>query len=264
MKCSCVQYRKNKDGIGYTAYPCGQCIACRLNKVRDWTIRLMHEKKMHDKAVFLTLTYAPEFLPENGTLVKEDLQLFIKRLRKHVGKVRFFACGEYGEKYSRPHYHLIIFGLGAENSVFNGKKYDYKKHGYWLNSPLWKFGTMFIGDVSYGSCRYVASYVNKKLLGKDAARTYADMGKIPEFTLMSRRPGIGADFLQSIKRCTNIKNVSSFEEKKQPCPGIMKIRSSIQKNSKSFVKLRKGHIPQSRIVTRKLGSVKLIIVLDCL
>lgn len=264
MKCSCVQYRKNKDGIGYTAYPCGQCIACRLNKVRDWTIRLMHEKKMHDKAVFLTLTYAPEHLPENGTLVKEDLQLFMKRLRKHVGKVRFFACGEYGEQYQRPHYHLIIFGIDAENIVFKGKKWDFKKHGYWLNSPLWKNGTMFIGDVSYGSCRYVASYVNKKLLGKDAARKYADMGKIPEFTLMSRRPGIGADFLQSTKKCIKCKNVSSSVEKRQPCLGIMKIKSSIRTSLKERVKLKSAPIPKSRIVTRKLGSVKLIIVLDCL
>jgi hypothetical protein len=44
--------------------------------------------------------------------VKRDLQLFFKRLRKAYPdvKLRYFACGKYGEQFARPHYHVILFG----------------------------------------------------------------------------------------------------------------------------------------------------------
>lgn len=119
VKCVKPRVIKCADGQHRTV-PCGQCIACRLNKVRDWTLRIMHEAKFYKDNVFLTITYSPENLPADGSIHKEDLQLFLKRLRKALGeeKIRYFACGEYGEKYSRPHYHLIIFGIGQNHPIF--------------------------------------------------------------------------------------------------------------------------------------------------
>lgn len=246
MRCTCVQYKKNKDGIGYYSYPCGQCIACRLNKVRDWTIRLMDEQKFHKESVFLTLTYDEEHLPNDHCVHKEDVQDFMKRLRYYHPNIRFFACGEYGEKYSRPHYHLIIFGLGLNDPLFKGKVYDHKSKGYYLLSKLWKNGNMYIGDVTYSSCRYVASYVNKKQFGKKGQDFYAKNHLTPEFTLMSRRPGIGSEFVNFTSRCCKTSNQLFSKEKKQLYPDIMRTRFLIQMSLKKLVKLRKKLIVQLR------------------
>eukprot|EP01043_Picozoa_sp_COSAG02_P068353 COSAG02_NODE_11317_length_1749_cov_1.025455_4_plen_67_part_01 len=67
---------------------------------------------MHEKSCFITLTFSPEELNKRGnpdSLDVRDFQLFMKRLRKkHQHKIRFFNCGEYGEKNQRPHYHALI------------------------------------------------------------------------------------------------------------------------------------------------------------
>lgn len=90
--------------------PCGQCIGCRLEHSRQWAIRCLHEASLHEHNCFLTLTFDDEHLPKSESLDVRDLQLFMKRLRKEYGKgIRFYACGEYGEKYYRPHYHLCLF-----------------------------------------------------------------------------------------------------------------------------------------------------------
>lgn len=49
-----------------------------------------------------------------GVLYYRDVQLFFKRFRKYINKnygrksFKYFALGEYGTKYARPHYHLAI------------------------------------------------------------------------------------------------------------------------------------------------------------
>lgn len=169
--------------------PCGQCTGCRLDRSRQWAMRCMHERRMHEDASFVTLTYdkAP------ASLVKRDLQLFNKRLREAVGKFRFYACGEYGEKNSRPHYHEILFGLDFPD------KRPFKKNGRGeqlytsaLLERTWAHGFCIIGDVSFDSCAYVARYCMAKVTGDKAGAHYN--GRLPEFCLMSRRPGIGATY----------------------------------------------------------------------
>ena len=91
--------------------PCGRCTSCRLEHSRQWAVRCMHEAQMHEGNSFITLTYAPEHLHEDYSVHKKELQKFFKRLRKNTGiKLRYFACGEYGDENRRPHYHAIIFG----------------------------------------------------------------------------------------------------------------------------------------------------------
>lgn len=171
--------------------PCGRCIGCRLDKSRQWAVRCMHEAALHDDNCFLTLTYDDEHLPAGGTLVKRDLQLFLKRLRKaHVGRViRYYGCGEYGEQLSRPHYHLCLF-----NYAFPDRKiFKRGSQPLWVSdelSSLWPLGHSTIGCLSFDSAAYVARYVCKKVVGGIAASHYGD--KQPEFALMSLKPGIGA------------------------------------------------------------------------
>lgn len=113
----------------FVEIPCGQCIECRLQRSRRWADRCMLELGYHESSYFLTLTYDNDHIPknplidydtgeiyaENATLVKKDLQDFMKRLRRayeykgYDNKLRFFACGEYGSQTLRPHFHIIVF-----------------------------------------------------------------------------------------------------------------------------------------------------------
>ena len=98
--------------------PCGQCIGCRLERSRQWAVRCIHEAQLHKDNCFITLTYNDEHLPSPPSLSVRDFQLFMKRLRKRFGKgIRFFHCGEYGEKYGRPHYHACLFGFDFPDRV---------------------------------------------------------------------------------------------------------------------------------------------------
>lgn len=179
--------------------PCGQCSECRVQKAREWSVRLIHEKQLHNKSCFLTLTYNDFYLPADGSLHKDAVQIFIKNLRRrldyhHDNKIRYYACGEYGSKSGRPHYHMILFG---EDFAFDRKEFGVK-HGfsYFTSdtvSSVWPYGFHIIGETTYDSIFYVSKYVTKKITGKLAEFHYD--GLEPEFALMSRRPGIGHDWL---------------------------------------------------------------------
>lgn len=220
MRC-CHPWKKEVNGV-ITTLPCGNCMACRLNHARMWSIRIVHEASLYANNVFLTLTYDDEHLPENGTLVKRDLQLFMKRFRKCVGKVRYYACGEYGDKFGRPHYHLVVFGIGLDDPVFKDKKYDKKSNGYHCKLASWDKGLVHIGTVTVDSANYVAGYVVKKFKGKGAKEHYDELGVIPEFVLMSRRPGIGADFFGDTPCVMAISDFVGVKEKSMLCLDFIK------------------------------------------
>ena len=106
----------------YIVVPCGSCIICRKRKANALAVRAIMETESTGFApLFITLTYNPEHLPKNEygyeTLRKSDLQLFFKRLRSLLDNqsiphsLRYLACGEYGSKTKRPHYHLLLSHL---------------------------------------------------------------------------------------------------------------------------------------------------------
>lgn len=157
---------------------------------------------MHDASSFITLTYDKKNLPLVGgrpTLSKEDCQLFMKRLRKELEpkRVRFFLCGEYGEKMGRPHYHAVIFGEAFADRKPLASSGDYTRWTSEKLTEIWGKGRTEGGDVSFDSAVYVANYATKKIIGKDAAKHYD--GRTPEFLLMSRGgkdgKGIGFGFI---------------------------------------------------------------------
>lgn len=181
--------------------PCGRCVGCRLEYSRQWAIRAIHEAKFHEHNSFITLTYAPAFLPDDVSVHVEHTQKFLKRLRKAISpiKIRFMCAGEYGTRYSRPHYHLLIFGYDFPD------KYPYKVvHGYvYYRSEqlekLWPFGISMIGSVTFESAAYVARYIMKKVKGTDDIKDMVYQGRHPEFMTTSRRPGIAHDWIARYK-----------------------------------------------------------------
>lgn len=86
--------------------PCGKCIGCRIDKARDWAIRICCEAYMsYAKSWFLTLTYDDDHLSD-PSLSKKDFQYFIKDLRNYLfyrygSTIRYFGCGEYGDNSGR-------------------------------------------------------------------------------------------------------------------------------------------------------------------
>lgn len=184
---------------------CGQCIGCRIDRAHAWSVRILHESKMHPCNSFLTLTYDDEHLPSNGSLNYPDFQRFMRKLRRALpGRIRFYMCGEYGENTERPHYHAILFGVDfafdrkRSNSVHSSSAV--------YESPTvakcWPWGFHSIGAVTEQSARYVSSYCVKKVTGSRAEEHYkrvvTSTGEIvpiePEFARMSLKPGLGAKY----------------------------------------------------------------------
>ena len=173
-----------KYGDMYVEIPCGKCDSCVEQRTKSWAIRCCLEAGQYDDNCFLTLTYSSSCLPY---VSKKDIFKFIKRLRNKYGSgIRYYGVFEYGTMSDRPHFHIILFNFFPGDSEivapgpFGGFYYKSKE----LQS-LWKFGFVSIGDLSFNSCAYVARYCNKKI--KDNGVIH----KIPEFSFMSRRPGIG-------------------------------------------------------------------------
>lgn len=181
-----------------TPLPCGQCIGCRLERSRQWAIRLMKEAKLHDRNSFLTLTYSDENLPKTrtglATLNLDDIQKFLKRLRKHFEPhpLRYFQCGEYGEETHRPHHHMILFGedFAKTRVPARNSRSGYPQWKSELLDELWSKGQCTISDLSFEAAAYVARYSLKKVTGKGSKFHY--QGRKPEYITMSRRPGIAS------------------------------------------------------------------------
>lgn len=138
------------DRMGFAKeYGCGRCLNCRINRAEEWSTRIMLE--LEDKTKlgdFVTLTFdAKKSCPLlSQALSKRVLQNYFKRLRKAGNRVKYFACGEYGEKHQRAHYHMIVIRPKEQEP-------NYQKH--------WNMGNVVVGNVTTASARYVTGYLTK-------------------------------------------------------------------------------------------------------
>uniref|UniRef100_A0AAU8AVU2 Replication initiator protein n=1 Tax=Dulem virus 194 TaxID=3145671 RepID=A0AAU8AVU2_9VIRU len=189
---------------GTQLVPCGKCMGCRLDRASAWADRMLIEFKDNgDKAIFVTLTYNDDHLPEVVTddnrklssLSVRDTQLFLKRLRKAFSpnRIRFYLAGEYGPKTHRPHYHAILFGLSLDDfpdaivHSFNGLGQPLYQSD--VLAGLWQNGFVSLAPATRDTASYCARYTMKKRYkGEDV---WLDPAQQPEFSTQSRRPGIG-------------------------------------------------------------------------
>lgn len=189
--------------------PCGVCAGCKFERSRQWAIRCMHEASLHTCNCVVTLTYDNDHLPPDGSLIKRDVQLWLKRLRKRYPDypIQYYYCGEYGARFGRPHYHICLFGFDFVDRVL------YKRTGAGsliyrsaILESLWTAGYSTVGDLTYESAAYVARYILKKQFGAKSIDHYNLIdyttgevieSKLPEYNNMSLKRPIGQGWIDA-------------------------------------------------------------------
>lgn len=174
-----LETRMSKEKrLAATPFPCGQCLHCRINQARVWQHRILLESMTHANNLWVTLTYSEEHLPNPPHVSKEEIQKFLKRLRRNVEPFRYFIVGEYGFEGKRainPHYHGCFFGLSHNDvqAIFQA----------WGKAEPEGFK---IGEITPESARYTSGYTTAKLTKRRDLKRY---GLKPEFMLSSRKNG---------------------------------------------------------------------------
>lgn len=184
--------------------PCNKCPDCRKRRISGWSFRLMQQDKISSTSYFITLTYDTDavHITQSGFmgLVKRDMQLFFKKLRKaHEGwsdnlrPIKYYAVGEYGGKSYRPHYHVILFGAALELMVSKNDLLALKAFNFDGKHPVkckqWDKGHITVGQVTGASVGYTMKYISKR----KRIPMHRNDDRLPEFSLMSK--GLGVNYL---------------------------------------------------------------------
>lgn len=225
-------------GLANLLLPCGGCLGCLSARATQWGLRADHEASMWSCTTFLTLTYDDDKIPEEGHLAPRDLCLFLKRLRKRAnppklrggkrtnvirsrgsitrdqaGSIRYFACGEYGDRTGRPHYHALLFNCGfTDLSPIGEDKYTSE-----IVSELWPHGLHQLGVATPGKA---ATYIAKYHL-KQSGRGDHDADGVwrpAPFMRVSTRPAIGYEWLKRYKADLTYGYLVDHKGYKQPVP----------------------------------------------
>lgn len=178
----------------FLAVPCNHCDICKEKKINSFVQRCRLEAACYDyDAWFVTLTYDNMHLPADGVNVR-DLQLFFKRIRQwlvrnnYEDRIRYVACGEYGKKTKRAHYHALIWNLPFT------KPYEFLKFNEVLRSN-WQNGLThcrMVDPTDDSAYYYTAKYMRKTCK--------VPKGKKPCFFNSSRgHGGIGSHFIDAHK-----------------------------------------------------------------
>lgn len=248
--------------------PCGRCIGCRKDLTRDWAVRCHHEAQMHEHNCVLTLTFDENNLNAQNTLVKDDIRNFVKRLRKYIftnkdlknnfprlyrKKISYLYCGEYGERFGRPHYHIIIFGFD-----FYDKEYLKDSQSsdplYTSNTldKIWGLGHCTIGTMSMASATYCASYLTKFTPTNEREEIYC--GREPEFGHASKNPAIGLNWFKKYHKDITANDCIIIENQKYRIPRYY-LKTFEKLSDPEFIKFQEKHkltLPREIITNLKI------------
>lgn len=194
--------------------PCGKCEGCLKKRLDEWALRCVHESHDHNHNCFITLTYDDDHCPKS--LDHSHFQKFMKRLRKHfIGvKIRYFMCGEYGTQTIRPHFHALLFGVDFPDKIQHTTQGNIINYTSQVLSKLWPQGYHYIGDLHYGTARYVAKYSLKAL--QDIGIDYDELGLKPEYLMMSN--GIGKNYAKKYSKEIGLHDNILVNGHKNPVP----------------------------------------------
>lgn len=190
LRYNCKNYHNDaidwylNNGYRFVDLPCGKCIGCFKNNCADWTVRLLGQYNSYLSDVvnnplkqfsFITLTYAPEYYPNDAhkNLHLDELSKFFHRVneenrRQGLPSPLYFGCAERGEKNGRLHYHAIVFGEDFLHNNYDGEvRFIYEGGRQYYSTPklrkLWKYGRVAVDpSITPGSCAYVTGYMKKQ------------------------------------------------------------------------------------------------------
>lgn len=210
-------YTRKKHGTRYVwdygtvQLPCGYCLNCRKDKQNYYIDRANYEYCKRLTASFVTFTYSDLWLPklavrdfdgsfifddEHGSKVLRasldyrDLTKFIDNIRHYIVShpdiqgvlcqpdFSYIYCGEYGDEFGRPHFHVLFFGLD----------FAYCKK---LIFESWKYGFIDVLPLLDGGIRYVCKYMDKQTFGALAEYQFDLKGLARPKIRMSRGFGKG-------------------------------------------------------------------------
>lgn len=209
--------------------PCGKCIACLHNRQDEWSIRAMETSAAQPYLVYDTLTFSnrsvdwfdtdkvdPMYISSASRRIidryykhgcvpyvtRDCVKSWLKRGREnysfdHGGErleLKYIIFQEYGPKTSRPHFHLLMWGISPSDyyKYFGGpwvKMYGWNKvHGF---SRAKSIDAMKKRSQDF-SCiaRYISKYCSK---GELESPFVLDGLQPPPVRLISN--GIGAEYL---------------------------------------------------------------------
>lgn len=195
--------RDESSSQGWNIVPCGKCQHCLARRTSAWAYRLMQENKEATSSHFITFTYEKEPLSANllPTLRKSDFQRFLKRLRKshptipyikqdgstgRKSNIKYYACGEYGTRTNRPHYHAIMFNINDDHLS--------------QLEDIWSHGHVRIDPFNIATVSYVVGYLKKpftrlkpydndgQLIHDDRQRHFSLQSKVSADAILIVRP----------------------------------------------------------------------------
>lgn len=191
----------------YMQVSCGKCIICQLRKSKEWGNRMLEEQKRSLTSLFVTWTYADDYLPKTElvdvnpddedapkmqfpTFNRTHVKLLHKQLKQLQDRyckqfdimwpqIKYFTSSEYGEEGGRSHYHSVLFNVHPiiEEKIRNG--------------DVWQYGFVKVKKADKAKIHYVAKY----LLEEQAEQIHPAQEQ--PFQIMSK--GIGAGYLTDAK-----------------------------------------------------------------
>lgn len=180
---------------------CGRCINCIKKRKKEIAFRMMKEYDNYDYKYFITLTYDNENVPiKEGILVlkRKDLVNYIKRIRERLYrmykkriKLAYVACGEYGTKKGRPHYHIsLLVDVPCERIL----------------KECWNFGKIDVQHaVSKATVLYTTAYTAKKEVYKNKYKWKEQKG---ERAFVGFSKGLGKEWI--LKHKDNFKIIENY------------------------------------------------------
>lgn len=181
---------------------CGKCETCLSDKELHYHQKILGQTEQEkSKPLFVTLTYSEKYYEQNKVNLTSyqvrEIQLFLKRLRKLIDgefEIKYFAVSEFGKKFHRLHYHLLLFGVpeNYKEIIFKGKYAT----PYFTEQieRCWQKGyckVLVANDTNVSS--YLSKYLNKQT----------------NIKLQSHH--LGKDFLLSFKEYVKANNTNILE-----------------------------------------------------
>lgn len=186
----------------YYTVPCGYCVNCRQDRINQFVDRAEYEYSKFGSGAFVTFTYDDYHLNPyqyidartgklTSTLSRKDGKDFLNRLNKIVHKFvkengnsalcnkdyKYVLTGEYGDKFERPHFHCLFFGLD----------FAYCKRLFWR---AWQGrGAIQVNPIRSGGIKYCVKYISSSEFGEQAFLKYDLHKKTRPYSVHSTKFG---------------------------------------------------------------------------